>query len=81
MTKEEIFAKLKAMIAENFEIDPDKITPETSFKDDLDADSIDIVEFILALEDEFKEEIPDEEAEKLMTVQQAVDYIYNKSNK
>lgn len=80
MTKDEIFAKLKAMIAENFEIDPDKITPETTFKDDLAADSIDIVEFILALEDEFKQEIPDEDAEKLLTVQQAVDYIYDKTN-
>lgn len=64
MTEEEIFNKISAMIADNFDIDQDKITKDTDFTNDLDADSIDLVEFILQLEDEFGAEIPDEEAEK-----------------
>ena len=65
MTEEEIFNKISAMIADNFDIDQDKITKDTDFTNDLDADSIDLVEFILQLEDEFGAEIPDEEAEKI----------------
>lgn len=75
MSKEEIFNKIKDLIAENFDVDKDKITESTSFIDDLDADSIDLVEFILQLEDEFGSEIPDEEAEKIKTVGDAVSYI------
>ncbi len=75
MSKEEIFNKIKNLIAENFDVDKDKITESTSFIDDLDADSIDLVEFILQLEDEFGSEIPDEEAEKIKTVGDAVSYI------
>lgn len=75
MSEEEIFNKIKALIANNFEIDEDKITKDTSFTDDLDADSIDLVEFILQLEDEFGAEIPDEEAEKIKTVGDAVAYV------
>lgn len=75
MSKEEIFNKIKDLIAENFDVDEDKITESTSFTDDLDADSIDLVEFILQLEDEFGSEIPDEEAEKIKTVGDAVSYI------
>ena len=75
MSKEEIFNKIKDLIAENFDVDKDKITESTSFNDDLDADSIDLVEFILQLEDEFGSEIPDEEAEKIKTVGDAVSYI------
>ena len=59
MTEEEIFNKISAMIADNFDIDQDKITKDTDFTNDLDADSIDLVEFILQLEDEFGAEIPD----------------------
>ena len=62
-------------LAINFDVDKDKITESTSFTDDLDADSIDLVEFILQLEDEFGSEIPDEEAEKIKTVGDAVSYI------
>lgn len=65
MSEEEIFNKIKDMIADNFDVDKDKITEDTNFMDDLDADSIDLVEFILQLEDEFGAEIPDDEAEKL----------------
>ncbi|KRM41260.1 hypothetical protein FC39_GL001068 [Lactobacillus hamsteri DSM 5661 = JCM 6256] len=75
MSEEEIFNKIKSLIADNFEIDENKITKDTSFTDDLDADSIDLVEFILQLEDEFGAEIPDDDAEKIKTVGDAVAYI------
>ncbi|MBM6957882.1 acyl carrier protein [Lactobacillus gallinarum] len=75
MTEEEIFNKIKTLIADNFNVDQDKITENTNFKNDLDADSIDLVEFILQLEDEFGSEIPDDEAEKIKTVGDAVLYI------
>lgn len=75
MTETEIFSKIKGLIAENFEIDEAKITENTNFKEDLSADSIDLVEFIMQLEDEFGSEIPDEDAEGIKTVKDAVNYI------
>lgn len=75
MSEEEIFNKIKDLIADNFEVDKDSITENTNFMNDLDADSIDLVEFILQLEDEFGAEIPDDEAEKIKTVSDAVSYI------
>lgn len=75
MTEEEIFNKIKPLIADNFNVDQDKITENTNFTNDLDADSIDLVEFILQLEDKFGSEIPDDEAEKIKTVGDAVSYI------
>ena len=75
MSEEEIFNKIKDMIADNVDVDKDKITEDTNFMDDLDADSIDLVEFILQLEDEFGAEIPDDEAEKIKTIGDAVSYI------
>lgn len=75
MSKEEIFNKIRDILADNFEVDKDKITDETNFTSDLDADSIDLVEFILQLEDEFGAEISDEDAEKIKTVGDAVNYI------
>ncbi|WLS99791.1 acyl carrier protein [Lactobacillus helsingborgensis] len=75
MTEEEIFTKIRDMLADNFEVDKDKITKDTNFTSDLDADSIDLVEFILQLEDEFGAEISDEDAEKIKTVGNAVNYI------
>ncbi|NRN77920.1 Acyl carrier protein [Lactobacillus helveticus] len=75
MTEEEIFNKIQPLIADNFNVDQDKITENTNFTNDLDADSIDLVEFILQLEDEFGSEIPDDEAEKIKTVGDAVSYI------
>ena len=75
MTEEEIFNKIKTLIADNFNVDQDKITENTNFTNDLGADSIDLVEFILQLEDEFGSEIPDDEAEKIKTVGDAVLYI------
>lgn len=75
MSEQDIFEKIKAMIVDKFEVDSDTIKNETSFVDDLDADSIDLVEFVLELEEEFGQEIPDEDAEKITTVGQAVSYI------
>ena len=63
------------IVAEQLGVDKDKISPETSFVNDLGADSLDTVELVMALEDEFETEIPDEEAEKITTVQQAIDYV------
>lgn len=80
MTEEEIFNKIADMIADRFEIDRDKITNDLNFQNDLDADSIDFVEFVMDLEDTFGAEIPDEEAEKLQTVGEAVTYIKEHQN-
>lgn len=75
MTEAEIFDKIDTLIADNFQLDKDKITMDTNFTKDLDADSIDLVEFIMQLEDEFGAEIPDEDAAKIITVADAVAYI------
>lgn len=75
MTEAEIFDKIATLIADNFQLDKDKITMDTNFSKDLDADSIDLVEFIMQLEDEFGAEIPDEDAAKIITVADAVAYI------
>ena len=80
MSKEEIFNKIRDILADNFEVDKDKITDETNFTSDLDADSIDLVEFILQLEDEFGAEISDEDAEKIKTVGDAVNYVADHQN-
>ncbi|GAX05485.1 acyl carrier protein [Secundilactobacillus pentosiphilus] len=75
MSKDEIFNKIADIIADRFEVKRDTITMDLNFKFDLDADSIDFVEFILELEDTFGAEISDDVAEKLNTVGEAVDYI------
>ena len=67
--------QVKKIIVEQLSVDEDEVTPDASFVDDLGADSLDTVELVMALEEEFECEIPDEEAEKITTVQQAVDYI------
>ena len=72
---ETIVAKLKEIIAEQLGIKEEEIVPEASFVDDLGADSLDLVELIMALEEEFDTEISDEDAEKIQTVQDAIDYI------
>ena len=69
------FEKVKEVIMDKLGVDEDKINIEASFVDDLGADSLDTVELIMQLEEEFGMEIPDEEAEKLTTVGSAVDYI------
>lgn len=71
-------AKVKQIISEKLGVSEDKVTPQASFVDDLGADSLDQVELIMALEDEFDIEIPDEDTEKLKTVKDALDYIDSK---
>ena len=71
----EEFDRFKKCAVEVLAVDESQLTPEASFSDDLDADSLDLVELVMALEEEFKTEIPDEEAEKITSVQQAIDYI------
>ena len=75
-----IFEKVQEKIAEQLGIDTDDITMESSFIEDLGADSLDIVELIMALEEEFGIEIPDEDGEKLTTVGSAVDYITSRTS-
>lgn len=74
-----MFEKIKKIIVEQLGADEDEVTMEASFIDDLGADSLDIVELIMALEEEFDIEIPDSEAEKITTVASAIDYIKNNS--
>ncbi|MDN5331138.1 MAG: acyl carrier protein [Tepidanaerobacteraceae bacterium] len=74
----EVLERVKKIIADQLGIDEDEVVPEASFIDDLGADSLDIVELIMAFEEEFDLEIPDEDAEKIKTVQDAVDYIKNR---
>jgi acyl carrier protein len=75
MDRKDIENKVKATVAEQLGVDIEKITLESSFVDDLGADSLDTVELVMALEEEFDIEIPDEEAEKITTIQQAIDYV------
>ena len=75
MSSEEIFDKVKEIIIEQLGVTESSITMEASFIDDLGADSLDIVELIMALEEEFDMEIPDEDAEKIVSVSDVVDYI------
>ena len=71
----DIEAKVKDIIINELGVEPEKVTPEASFVEDLGADSLDTVELVMAFEEEFGMEIPDEEAEKLQTVRDAVNYI------
>ncbi len=71
--------KVKAIIAEQLGVKPEEVTPQASFIDDLGADSLDTVELVMALEEEFGVEIPDEDAEKMTTVGDALKYIQDKS--
>jgi acyl carrier protein len=70
--------RIKKVISEQLGVDENQVTNEASFVDDLGADSLDLVELVMALEDEFSTEIPDEDAEKITTVQEALDYIESK---
>ena len=75
MSSEEVFEKVKEIIVEQLGVTENSVTIEASFIDDLGADSLDIVELIMALEEEFDMEIPDADAEKVATVKDVVDYI------
>ncbi len=72
---EELFNSIKQMIVDQLGVDEESITPDSSFVDDLNADSLDMVELVMAMEQEFDIEIPDDVAEKVVTVKDAVDYI------
>ncbi len=72
---ENVAERVKKVVVEQLGVNEDEVTNEASFVDDLGADSLDTVELVMALEEEFDCEIPDEEAEKISTVQQAIDYV------
>lgn len=78
MDREELFKKIRAIVADKLSIGEDQVTENASFIEDLGADSLDTVELVMALEDEFKLNIPDEEAEKLTTVGKALDYVLSR---
>lgn len=78
MTKEEAVAKLKAIVSDRLDVEADQVTPEKNFVEDLGADSLDIVELIMGIEEEFDIEIPDEDAEKLTSVGEAMNYTLTK---
>jgi acyl carrier protein len=75
MTKDEVFVKVKGIIVDQLGADESDITMEANFRDDLEADSLDLVELIMAFEEEFGGEISDEEAQKITTVGEAVNYL------
>ncbi|HOC31513.1 MAG: acyl carrier protein [Armatimonadetes bacterium] len=74
-----VFERVKKVVADQLDVQPDEITPDASFMDDLGADSLDVVELVMGLEEEFDLEITDEEAEKITTVGMAVQFIEEKS--
>ena len=75
MTKEEIFDKVKEIVIDQLDVDGDQVVQSASFREDLGADSLDLVELIMAFEEEFGGEISDEEAQQITTVGQAVSYL------
>src|SRR3712207_8610591 len=75
MERDEILEKIREITADRLGVDEGDVTPEASFREDLEADSLDLVELIMELEEQFGMEIPDEEAEKITTVEEAVDYV------
>lgn len=81
MLREDIIKKVKEITSEQLGVDESQIAPEAKFVDDLGADSLDTVELVMALEEEFDLEISDEEAEKLTTVQKVMDYIEDRLEK
>ena len=78
MKKDEILSRLKEIIVDRLDVEEDQIVQEASFVEDLGADSLDIVELIMGIEEEFDIEIPDEDAEKLTTVGEAMNYTLSK---
>jgi acyl carrier protein len=81
MSDKPIEEKVKDIIVEQLGVNPEQVTPQASFIEDLGADSLDIVELVMAFEEEFNVEVPDEDAEKLQTVGDVIKYIEDKSSK
>ena len=75
MTQEEVFAKVRKVVAEVFKVEESKISLQTKFMDDLKAESLDIITLLMEFEEAFDKTIPDEDAEKLLSVQDAVNYV------
>jgi acyl carrier protein len=75
LDREEILGKIQEITADRLGVEEGDVTPDASFREDLEADSLDLVELIMELEEQFGMEIPDEEAEKITTVEEAVDYV------
>jgi acyl carrier protein len=75
---DDTFERIKAIIVEQLGVDPSRVTMDANFRDDLEADSLDLVELIMAFEEEFGGEISDEEAQKITTVGEAVTYLQSK---
>jgi acyl carrier protein len=75
VTEAETFEKLKKIVVDQLGVNAEEVTKEASFQEDLGADSLDTVELVMALEEEFEVEIPDEDAEKITTVGKALDYL------
>ena len=75
MSENVTFDRLRDIVSETLKVEKERVTPEASFQDDLKADSLDLVELIMAFEDEYGVEIPDEDAQKIRTVEQALEYV------
>lgn len=75
MGREEILERIREITSDRLGVDEGEVTPEASFREDLEADSLDLVELIMELEEQFGMEIPDEEAERITTVDEAVNYV------
>ncbi|WP_047865837.1 acyl carrier protein [Rubrobacter aplysinae] len=80
MEREEILEKIREITVDRLGVEESEVTPEASFREDLEADSLDLVELIMELEEQFGMEIPDEDAEKITTVEQAVEYVVEHQN-
>ena len=81
MAEKSIDEKVKDIIVEQLGVNPEQVTPQASFIEDLGADSLDIVELVMAFEEEFSVEVPDEDAEKLHTVGDVINYIKERASK